>query len=415
VGEPVGGERMGGEERIAEGVFLRRTGKGESSSLRICFQYRGTECRERLRGLVPTAPNQRYAVRLRGEIVNAIARGAFNYADYFPDSATAKRFGFTRSGKTVGDLLDEYEAVTRPAVQPSTWLGYSKVIARCLRPWFGKVRLIDLKPATIRAEILKAEVTLKTARNILSPLNVALRRAVSDGELQSNPLDAVDLLIVWPIERRRSNWKPDPFTFDEMTAIFGACEEEEADYWRFAFGTGLRPSEQIELHWPRVDRERYRLRVEVARVAGIDGAAVKGPKTEAGKRLVSPTRGAWEALERQYARTGDEGRHVFLDARYGLPWAGEAVLRKRWTRVLKTAGVRYRNPYQTRHTFASAMLAAGRPPIWVAKQLGHETTEMLERHYGRWIEQGQGGDRAALDAFFSHPSPTEAKIVAFSL
>jgi integrase len=412
-----GSERVGSrEERLAEGVYLRRDQAGRSTSLRIAFQFRGDKCRERLSGLVPTPPNQRYAIRLRGEILNAIARGTFNYADYFPHSKAAKRYGFVASGKTIGDLLNEYEAITRPTVEPSTWLGYRKVIDRCLRPWFGSVRLVDLKPATIRAEILKAEVTLKTARNILSPLNVALRRAVSDGELQANPLDAVDLRIVWPLERRHSGWEPDPFAFDEMGAIFGACDEEESDYWRMAFGTGLRPSEQIELRWPRVDFGGYRVKVEVARVEGIDGSEVKGPKTKAGKRFVSPTQGAWEALERQYRRTGQDDEHVFLDPRYALPWAGEAALRKRWARILKVAEVRYRNPYQTRHTFASALLAAGRPPIWVARQMGHVTTEMLERHYGRWIEQGQNPEtRAALAAFFSHPSPTDGKVVAFPL
>ena len=92
------------------------------------------------------------------------------------------------------------------------------------------------------------------------------------------------------------------------------------------------------------------------------------------------------------------------------------MLRKRFTRICKVAGVRYRNPYQTRHTFGSTMLAAGHAPLRVAGWMGHEGPEMLYRSYARWIEQGQDpSTRAALAAFFSHPSPTEGKIVAFSL
>lgn len=416
MGQHGGGREVGREERIAEGVSIRRDADGQPTSIRIAFQYRGAECRERL-ALDPTPVNQKYAIRLRGEILNAIGRGTFNYADFFPSSENARRFGFVASSKTVGDLLDEYEAVTARAVSASTWKGYKKVIDRHLRVWFGKTSLRDLTAAMIQAQILGCEVTLKSARNILTPLDCALERAVAFNEIQANPVDRVKLSVIWPKERRASGWQPDPFSFEEMTAIFGACVlEEEADYWRVAFGTGMRPSEQIELHWSRVDLIAGQIRIETARVMGLDGDEIKGPKTLAGKRAIDLTAGALEALQRQHGRTGADGAHVFLDARYGLPWAGEPALRKRFAWACKEAAVRYRNPYQTRHTFASTLLAAGHQPLRVAKWLGHATTEMIQRRYGRWIEQGQSPEtRAALAAFFSHPSPMVARVVAFPL
>jgi integrase len=144
---------------------------------------------------------------------------------------------------------------------------------------------------------------------------------VSDGELASNPLDRVDLEVIWPLDRRESDWKPDPFSFEEMTAIFAACHlEEEADYWRAAFGTGMRPSEQIALRWPRVDLAGFRIRIEEARVLGLDGDAVKGPKTQAGNRWIDLTAGAYEALQRQFERTG--GRWPRVPGRaLRAPWA----------------------------------------------------------------------------------------------
>lgn len=374
--------------------------------------YRGVECRERI-DLTPTAQNIRYAINLRGEILNAIGRDGFNYAKHFPQSTNAARFGFAQSGKTIGELLDEYERVRSKALSASTWKGYKKIIERCLRPWWGKTRVVDLTPSDIRARLLAEDVTLKTARNILTPLSIVLGGAVNDGELETSPLDRVKLRLIWPKERRRSGWKPDPFTFDEMTAIFGACRDaEEADYWRVAFGTGLRPSEQIALAWAQCDLALGRIRVEQAQVMGISGSEMKEPKTKAGLRTIVLTAGAQEALQRQHGRTGGDGGRVFLDARYAQPWRDEQALRKRWARILKGAKVRYRNPYQTRHTFASVLLAAGYPPLWVAKQMGHANTDMLVRNYGRWIEHG-ASDQQALDAFFSHPSPTTAKIIAF--
>jgi integrase len=75
--------------------------------------------------------------------------------------------------------------------------------------------------------------------------------------------------------------------------------------------------------------------------------------------------------------------------------------------ILRKAGVRYRNPYQTRHTFASTLLSSGANPLYVAKQMGHRDTEMITRNYGRWIEQGTEPEtRKQLLAFFAQRSPT---------
>lgn len=56
-----------------------------------------------------------------------------------------------------------------------------------------------------------------------------------------------------------------------------------------------------------------------------------------------------------------------------------------WVYALKKAGVRYRRPYQTRHTYASMMLSAGEHPMWVAQQMGHSDWTMIARIYGRWM------------------------------
>ena len=93
-----------------------------------------------------------------------------------------------------------------------------------------------------------------------------------------------------------------------------------------------------------------------------------------------------------------EGKAVFHDPRHNRAFNGDQELRKSlWTPTIRRAGVRYRNPYQTRHTYASMMLSAGEHPMWVAKQMGHTSFLMISRVYGRYIpnESDTSGDLAA--------------------
>ena len=78
-------------------------------------------------------------------------------------------------------------------------------------------------------------------------------------------------------------------------------------------------------------------------------------------------------------------------------------LRERvWKPALRRAGLRYRTMYQTRHTFATLMLAAGEDIGWVAKQLGHTSIEMVIRRYHRFIpnltrQDGSAASRLLAD------------------
>lgn len=81
---------MGVEKASPRGIELR---KGvDTESIRIKFMYRGMECRETLK-LAHTKPNIKYAERLRGEILNSIEKGTFDYAKYFPGSGQLQKLG----------------------------------------------------------------------------------------------------------------------------------------------------------------------------------------------------------------------------------------------------------------------------------------------------------------------------------
>lgn len=75
---------------------------------------------------------------------------------------------------------------------------------------------------------------------------------------------------------------------------------------------------------------------------------------------------------------------------------GDHQIWRIWQPAIRSTGVRYRRPYQTRQTYASMLLSAGEHPMWVAKQMGHSDWTMIVRRYGRWMPSAddKAGEKA---------------------
>lgn len=65
----------------------------------------------------------------------------------------------------------------------------------------------------------------------------------------------------------------------------------------------------------------------------------------------------------------------------------EAALHRLWRRALTRAAVRYREPEQLRHTWASTLLSRNAPIVYVANQGGWKNPGVLLKHYAKWMPQ----------------------------
>ncbi|HBP6867982.1 TPA: site-specific integrase [Legionella pneumophila] len=378
----MGGIRgSGNTTKTPTGVELRQWKSGKAT-LRIQFYYQGVQCRETLK-LEPIPSNIKYASRLRSEIINAIERGTFSYADYFPDSKLARRFGHLPTNITIGELLNEFMDEAKRSREYSTYIGYKRICDRHLMPYFGATGIQDLKPAYIRKWIKELNVTAKTVSNLLIPLRAIIEQALNDEYIKTNPLDRIVINKLLDKDTSKSDFKVDPFNRDEIGAILEAAHHPQIkNLFQFAFFTGLRTSELLALEWQDIDLKRGTAKVSRAMVR----KRLKGTKTEAGEREVMLLEPAIEAVLAQKEFTFKKGKHVFHNPRTNKAWETDHQIRRTaWIYALERAGVRYRNPYQTRHTFASMMLSAGENIMWVASQMGHVDTEMVMKTYGKWI------------------------------
>lgn len=345
------------------------------NTIHIDFSYRGIRYREST-GLRHTKANLKHAAGLRATIDHEIAMGTFRYAKHFPNSKNAK-LGQTGSSKSVRAALDDFLETSKRRCSPSTLKGYRSIVEFHLKPNFGHFMMTDITSSEVKIWIANLNVSNKRINNILTPLRSILGDAFADGLIERNPINRVKNLP-------NLHSEPEPFTPKEREKILSVMPEQTRNIFEFAFWTGLRTSELIALEWGDIDIDRAIVSVRRAYVL----KQTKTTKTKAGEREVKLFPPAINALLSQKSFTFLAGKQIFHNPRTNARWDSDAQLRKTaWMPALKKAGVVYRNPYQTRHTYASTLLSAGENPLWIAHQMGHKDWGMIRKRYGRWIPE----------------------------
>jgi len=340
------------------------------TSVQISFYWRGQRFQKTLK-LEPTKKNLLYAERLRSSILLEIAQGTFDPSKYF------KKTEEKDEGVLISLALSGWLAAIERTLSVSTFRGYSSAVNHRLTPAFGHLKMTELTTQTIRQWIgTLTDISNKRINNLLTPLRAIFADAYQDGQIDRNPLDRIKNL---PLATK----EPEPFSPDEIGRILAAADPICLNLFQFAFWSGLRTSELIGLEWGDVDFEKGFVSVRRAVLRGH----VKETKTQAGHRDIILLNPAREALEQQKEHTflqGPKGR-VFCHPLTRKPFYMDQEIYRFWESTLRKAGVPFRNPYQTRHTYASLLLSAGENPMFVAQQMGHRDWGMIRKRYGRWI------------------------------
>ncbi len=364
---------------------MGRDGRGvravSDTSIEITFMYRGVRCRERIT-LKPSPTNLKKAEQHKAAIEHAISIGGFDYSVTFPGSPRAAKFAPEANRETVAGFLTRWLDGKKRHVSSSTFDGYRKIVELRLVPALGERMVVELKRKDVRDWLSTLEISNKTLSNIQSCLRSALTDAAEEELIEVNPLAG------WTYSRKEAPAKDDdvdPFSPEEQQAVLAALNGQARNMMQFAMWTGLRTSELVALDWGDIDWLREEVMVSRAMTQAAKGHA-EVTKTAAGRRAVKLLRPAMDALKAQKAHTFLADVEVFQNPRTLERWTGDGPIRKTmWVPAMKKAGVRYRRPYQTRHTYASMMLSAGEHPMWVAKQMGHTDWTMIARVYGRWM------------------------------
>jgi len=383
--------------------------RSESGLLFLDFKYLGQRLREQT-ALPDTELNRKRLQKALERIEGEIALGTFDYEKTFGKPLQAKH-GQTDSEASSNDVK---------AIQPSTrsgtpcfkdfadmWFAESEVswrrsyrvtqrgsLDQYLIPYFGDKEVGHITKADVlafRASLAKvpARKSLSTLSNrrinsVMKPLRQILNEAADRFEFTSA------FRNIKPLKMKRSDVMP--FTLEEVQKILTTVRVDYRSYFTLRFFTGMRTGEVHGLKWKYVDFERRLILVRESIVMKEEDEL----KTDGSVRDIQMTDLVFDALQEQFKATGKISDFVFCN-RKGEPIDNQNFLNRVWSPLLRHLDIPHRRAYQMRHTAATLWLAAGEAPEWIARQLGHTSTEMLFRVYSRYVPNLTRRDGSAME------------------
>jgi len=172
-----------------------------------------------------------------------------------------------------------------------------------------------------------------------------------------------------------------PWTPAEIRRFLLAAPEEWRPVWIVAVFSGLRPGEiqamrWTEQNWPDFIANKIHVRASYEARSKVLGA----PKTDRSVRDVDMVPTVRQVIESLPGREG-----LVFSRAAGCVFSRDTMYAA-WRRTLQEAGVRRIRPYDLRHTFASLLIAAGKNPLYIARQMGHYSAGFTLDTYGHLIE-----------------------------
>ena len=386
--------------------------RSDSQLLFLDFRFMDQRCREQT-ALPDTSANRKRLQKVLDRIESEIAAGTFNYRQFFPTSRQATKFdqvvepsvpvasaAFPTSHRVASatPLFKDFAEVWY-AEKEIEWRRSHKTLIRreldrSLIPAFGDrevgqiskadVLAFRAKLAKVTAKSKKTPLTAARINKMLNPLRQILNEAANCFDFRMLYANIKQLKI------KRTD--VDPFALDDVKRLLTAVRADFRPYFTVRFFTGLRTGEIDGPQWQYVDFERRLILVRETIVAGEE----EYTKTDGSQRDIQMSQLVYDALKEQERGTGSLSKFVFCN-REGKPLDYKNVTNRVWKPLLRHLGLAYRRPYQCRHTAATLWLASGEAPEWIARQLGHTTTEMLFRVYSRYVPNLTRRDGSAFE------------------
>lgn len=290
--------------------------------------------------------------------------------------------------------LEKYK---RGSVKESTYIDtYERTVNTYLVPYFGKMKLSDIKPVDIKHFYKQLsekyyESTLKKARLCLMSI---FETAIDNDKCYKNPAKNESYSVKNEGEEKRT------YTQAEVDEIL-----EYADTHRYGLGIrimlelGLRCSELCGLKWTDIDYDRKTILIQRASTRVDNKVLIDKPKSKNSIReLPLSTVMINQFKLRQAETTGDymiitsEGKPFtatnYTRNRYQVFWndfkkhrASECDKQNTPTPPDKRTEIKQLSPHELRHTCGTLLYENTKDIYAVSKYLGHADVQVTTKYY----------------------------------
>jgi len=366
--------------------------------------------------LVPLA-DQQWRVRVNVPGMGAAGRESKNYPDKGAATAAGlawktklEREGTQAAIKVIQDhrsarfeefatrWVVEYEP---SGIKPTTRMAHRLNLKHIL-PTFGARWIGTIEPAEIRkwVEEKRQHFGDGYVRGMLGTLSLIFDAAIEEKIVAFNPTTTISIKSRVKTVEELEEEKVVPFSVDQQTRILAAADRLYGDIafgtmLRVAFQTGMRRGELLALKAEDFDLDRATVSVSKT----WSRSSLTTPKTGK-KRMVqlgcpiSVKSREWrpqESIARDLVkRIRAIGRiSGFLFGVTPDKPSNASNFEIRWAKVLKAAKVPHQGPKASRHTMASILLSRGAEPIFVRRQGGWASDQMLHKTYAKWLDEGE--------------------------
>ena len=260
-----------------------------------------------------------------------------------------------------GKNTDQLEGIAAKYITPL--LGkeeVAKLTSKMLTDWMAKVAAMPAKGKRPFDPVARKS----SANGTLGKLRAALNLAYNDGKVPSNQAWR-SIKKFAGVDRSRDRF----LSPDESRRLINAAGDEFRPMVQAALATGCRYSELCNLKVSDLRTDSDTLFIRTSKT----GRSRHVYLTKEGVQL-------FESLA-----AGHRGNDPLIRRDDGLPFNTSQQVR-RMKHACKIARIDPISFHGLRHSFASALILANTPLVYVAKSLGHTSIAMVEKHYGHLVK-----------------------------
>ncbi len=282
---------------------------------------------------------------------------------------------------TVREAMEKYTEAKKNVLSPTTYRCYKSYCENAFTD-IAETPLNSLTNEQLQISVSSAaaELSPKSVRNMYALFSSTLKMFLPGKSYQ----------ITLPQKKKTGVQIP---TETEVIALFREIKDSEIEVPIYlAALCALRMSEVLGLKWSSVDLENGWITVENARVMGEKNFVVtKIPKTSAGYRKIQIIDEVCQVLK----------KHYDPESEYVVNLTAASIYKRYQTALKHCCPGKHYTFHELRHYAASVMLMLNRPVKYIAKYLGHETTDMVNRVYGHIMSDKQDEIFSIVNTYYS--------------